>query len=84
MKTFAALIVALAMFAATDTPFAPWYVIQSDDKRRTRLNIIHHLLSQASYKDVIKKAKRPKLPDRQKANGYKEPEYPYKYIPEKY
>jgi polyphosphate kinase len=73
-----------AMFAATDLPYAPWYVVRSDDKRRLRLNLIHHLLSQVPYKDVIKKAKRPKLPDRQKRNGYAEPDYPYKYIPEKY
>ena len=73
-----------AMFAATDTSFAPWYVLHSDDKRRARLNLIHHLLSQVPYKDVIKKAKRPKLPDRQKPNGYAEPPYQYKYVPEKY
>jgi polyphosphate kinase 2 len=72
------------MFAATDTDFAPWYVLRSDDKRRARLNMIHHLLSQVPYKDVIKKAKRPKLPDRQKPNGYVEPSYKYKYVPEKY
>src|SRR5215510_6445782 len=73
-----------AMFAATDTNFAPWYVVRSDDKRRARLNMIQHLLSQVPYKDVIKKAKRPKLPDRQKPNGYVEPAYRYKYVPEKY
>jgi len=33
------------MFAATDTPWAPWYVVRSDDKKRARLNIISHLLS---------------------------------------
>ena len=32
------------MFAATDTGFAPWYVVRSDDKKRARLNIISHLL----------------------------------------
>ena len=35
-----------AMFAATDTAWAPWYVAHSDDKKRARLNIISHLLSQ--------------------------------------
>ena len=34
-----------AMFAATDSTFAPWFVVRSDDKRRARLNVIHHLLS---------------------------------------
>jgi polyphosphate kinase 2 len=73
-----------AMFARTDSPFAPWHVVRSDDKRRARLNVISHLLSRVPYKDVLKKAKKPKLPERQKANGYVEPDYPYKYVPEKY
>ena len=70
------------MFAATDTPFAPWYVARSDDKRRARLNIISHLLSKVPYK----KSPRDKieLPKRQKPGGYKEPDYPFKYIKEKY
>jgi polyphosphate kinase 2 len=72
------------MFAATDTPFAPWYVVRSNDKRRARLNVIHHLLSLVKYKDVTRKEKRPKLPGRQKRNGYVEPDYPFKLIPEKY
>jgi polyphosphate kinase 2 len=71
------------MFAATDTPFAPWYVLRSDDKRRARLNVIRHLLSQVPYKDVTRK-KRIKLPKRQKRGGYREPDYPFKYVPEKY
>ena len=41
-----------AMFSATDTDFAPWYVVPSDDKRRARLNCIHHLLSCIPYEDV--------------------------------
>src|SRR4026209_2333732 len=40
------------MFAATDTAWAPWYVTKSDDKRRARLNIISHLLSQIPYESV--------------------------------
>ena len=35
-----------AMFAATDTAWAPWYIADADDKKRARLNIISHLLSQ--------------------------------------
>jgi len=74
-----------AMFAATDSPFAPWYVVRSDDKRRARLNVIHHLLSRIPYRDVTRKnGKQPRLPERQKPNGYVEPDYPYKYVPEKY
>jgi len=41
-----------AMFAATDTDFAPWYVVKSDDKRRARLNCIRHLLSCIPYEEV--------------------------------
>src|SRR5262249_55380174 len=70
------------MFAKTDTSWAPWYVIHSDDKRRTRLNIITHLLSTISYKAPPKS--KVKLPDRQKRGNYREPDYPYKYVPEKY
>jgi hypothetical protein len=70
------------MFAKTDTSWAPWYVIHSDDKRRTRLNIITHLLSTIPYKAPPKS--KVKLPDRQKRGSYREPDYPYKYVPEKY
>src|SRR6266850_1587013 len=40
------------MFKATDTAWAPWYVVKSDDKRRARLNVITHLLSRIPYKKV--------------------------------
>jgi polyphosphate kinase 2 (PPK2 family) len=70
------------MFTATDTGFAPWYVARSDDKQRARLNIIRHFLSTIKYKDVPRE--RVKLPPRQKAGSYKEPDYPYKYVPEKF
>ena len=40
------------MFKATDTPWAPWFVIRSDDKKRARLNAISHLLRQIPYEDV--------------------------------
>jgi polyphosphate kinase 2 len=69
-----------AMFAATDMPWAPWYVARSDDKKRARLNIIRHLLSQIPYEDLPRE--KVKLPKRQKAGDYREPDYPYKYIPE--
>jgi polyphosphate kinase len=70
------------MFIATDTHFAPWYVANADDKKRARLNIINHLLSQIPYKEIPRK--KTKLPPRQKANGYKEPDFPYKFVPEKF
>jgi polyphosphate kinase 2 len=70
------------MFAATDTKFAPWYVARSDDKRRARLNIITHLLGQIRYKQVP--GEKVTLPKRQKANGYREPNYPFKFVAERY
>jgi polyphosphate kinase 2 (PPK2 family) len=70
------------MFAATDTEFAPWHVARSDDKKRARLNIITHLLSQVPHK-AAPRAK-VKLPQRQKAGGYREPDYPFKFIEERY
>ena len=68
------------MFKATDTPWAPWYVVHSDDKKRARLNIITHLLKQIPYEEAPRE--KVKLPERQKAHGYKEPDYPYKVVPE--
>ena len=70
------------MFAVTDTKWAPWYAVQSDDKRRARLNIISHLLSKIPYKSVPRQ--KVKLPKRQKPGGYKEPDYPYRYVEERY
>ncbi|MBI3864512.1 MAG: polyphosphate kinase 2 [Planctomycetia bacterium] len=68
------------MFAATDTPWAPWFVVRSDDKQRARLNIISHFLSQIPYKHVPRE--KIKLPKRQKPGDYREPAYPFKFIPE--
>src|SRR5712691_754941 len=70
------------MFKATDTAWAPWFVAHSDDKRRARLNIITHLLSKIPYKKVP--GPKVKLPKREKKDGYQEPDYPYKMIPEMY
>jgi polyphosphate kinase 2 len=70
------------MFAATDTGYAPWFVVRSDDKRRARLNLITHLLGQIPYQAAPRE--KVKLPKRQKAKAYKEPNYPYKYVPEKH
>jgi len=68
-----------AMFAATDTAWAPWYVAYTDDKKRGRLNIISHLLSQVSYKPLAPRD--ITLPKRQQAGGYVEPDLPLRYIP---
>jgi len=71
-----------AMFAASDTDYAPWHLANSNDKRRARLNIITHLLAQIPYKAIERKP--VKLPARQKAGGYREPDYPYRYVEERY
>jgi len=70
------------MFAATDTPDAPWYVIDSNDQKRGRLNCIAHLLSLIPYEEVPHE--KVKLPKRQKPGDYVEPDYPYHYVPSKY
>ena len=70
------------MFKATDTAWAPWYVVNSNDKKKARLNLITHLLSKIPYKQV--KRDKVKLPKRQKPRGYREPDYPYKYVSEKF
>ena len=68
------------MFKATDTPWAPWYVIRSDDKKKARLNAITHLLKQVPYEEPPRE--KVKLPKRQEPGGYREPDYPYKFVPE--
>jgi polyphosphate kinase 2 len=71
-----------AMFAATDTPENPWYVVDSHDQRRGRLNCIAHLLSLIPYEEVPHD--KVKLPKRQPKGDYVEPDYPWRRIPEKY
>jgi polyphosphate kinase 2 (PPK2 family) len=66
------------MFVATDTAFAPWFVARSEDKRRVRLNIITHLLSQIPYKALPRE--KIKLPKRQKPGDYRESNHPLKVI----
>ena len=70
------------MFAATDTPWAPWFVAKSDDKKNVRLNLITHLLGRISYQEAPRK--KVKLPKRQKEGTYKSPDYLFKYIPDVY
>lgn len=71
-----------AMFAATDTPWAPWHVADTNDKKRGRLNVISHLVSHIPYtplpaRDIV-------LPERQPAGDYVAPDYPFRLVPEKY
>ena len=68
------------MFAATDTEFAPWFAVNSDDKKRARLNVISHLLDSIPYEDVPRE--NIKLPKRQKAEGYVEPAFARHWVPD--
>jgi polyphosphate kinase 2 len=56
------------MLEATDTEFAPWYIVPADDKRRARLNCISHLLGVIPYEKV--KRPTPKIPEREMAHAY--------------
>jgi polyphosphate kinase len=69
-----------AMLHTTDTAWAPWYVANTDDKKRGRLNIVTHLLSQVPYEPL----EHPdiELPARQEPGGYAEPDLPLRPIPE--
>ena len=71
------------MFAYTDTKDSPWYVVNADDKRRARLNMIHHLLSQIPYEDVTHHDL--KLADRPAEKGYVRPPVDSQtFVPETY
>jgi polyphosphate kinase 2 len=70
------------MFAATDTEFAPWYVADSNVKKRARLNIISHLLEQIPYESPPREP--VVLPAREKRRGYHEPDHSHQYISAKY
>jgi polyphosphate kinase 2 len=59
------------MMVHTDIPEAPWFVVESDDKRRARLNMIAHLLSTLDYHEVIRLPLT--LPNRPKPSGYVRP-----------
>ena len=67
------------MFLKTDTPWAPWHVARSDDKKRARLNIITHLLAHIPYEEI--KRDKVKLPKRKIDDSYVA-DYPFKFIPE--
>ena len=69
------------MFVHTDIAEAPWYIVESEDKRRARINMIAHLLSTVDYEEV----QRPplKLPRRPKAVTYnRPPREQFTYVPD--
>jgi hypothetical protein len=53
-------------------------VVPSDDKRRARLNVINHILRNVPYKSLPRE--KIKFPKRQKREGYRDPNYPWKYV----
>jgi polyphosphate kinase 2 len=71
-----------AMFAASDTNWAPWYVADSNDKRRARLNIISHILEQVPYERTPHEE--VALPRRQRPGGYVEPTTGPRRVPERF
>jgi len=71
------------MFRHTDIKQAPWYVVNGDDKRRARLNVIHHLLSLIPYEDLTPEP--IVLPPREPDRGYVRPPMDEQtFIPEVY
>ncbi len=67
------------MLAATDTGWAPWFVVDNNDKKRGRLNIISHLLSQVPYEPLPSQG--VKMPRKPTPRGYSEPDLPVHHIP---
>jgi len=72
------------MLKATDTRWAPWYILRSDDKKRARLNCIRHILSLIPYKQVPRE--KVKLPKRSRKGAYDDQASlrGRKFVPEKY
>ena len=70
------------MIKTTDTKWAPWRVVNANNKRCARLNIITHLLKQVPYKEVPRE--KVSLPKRDKPRGYRKPTYPFTFIPERF
>jgi polyphosphate kinase len=68
-----------AMFAATDTSWAPWYIADANNKKRARLNIISHLLNRVPYQPLAHRD--IALPKRQQPGDYLPPDLPLRYIP---
>lgn len=76
-----------AMFEASDTDYAPWYIVRTDDKRRARLNCISHLLSSIPYEDISgKSGSKVRLPRRNTSRAYDDlkPLEGRRFIPEEY
>jgi polyphosphate kinase len=71
------------MFARTDTSSSPWYVVEADDKRTARLNLISHLLTLIPY-EHLDETKKVKLPPRQRRKYKRPPKQTERIVPERY
>jgi polyphosphate kinase 2 len=71
-----------AMFKASDSSWAPWFVVPSDCKRRARLNVIQHVLRNIPHESLPQEI--VVLPKRQKRGDYVETDYPFRLIHEVY
>ena len=66
----------------TDTDFAPWFNVESDIKKKARVNCISHLLSKVPYKDIEHES--VDLPERLPSDSYERPDRSnFNYVPEK-
>jgi polyphosphate kinase 2 len=70
------------MFEHTDTKSSPWWVVEADDKRTARLNLIHHLLSAVPYEHLD--APQVELPERQQREYKRPPKSSQRFVPEHY
>ncbi|MDK4267200.1 polyphosphate kinase 2 [Corynebacterium accolens] len=72
-----------AMFVHTDTPTAPWYTVESEDKKRSRINVISHLLNTIPYEKIEREL--PEIPHRPDSDGktYERPDREeFRYVPD--
>ena len=70
-------------FARTNIPEAPWFIVEGNDKKRARLNCIHHLLDQIPYRPVD--SDKVDLPDRVFNPDYERSDLPAElYVPQRY
>ena len=69
------------MFEHTDTQNSPWYVVESDDKKKARVNCISHFLGLIEYQEI--ESPEVVMPDRiQQKNYERPPRSNYKYVPD--
>ena len=70
------------MFVHTDIPSAPWYTVESEDKKRSRINVINHLLNTIPWEYVEKNV--PKIPERPESDSTYErpPRTQFRYVPD--